>query len=151
VVEREFIADLNTRTMLAKRAEIQRETILVVEDNLDIRALVTMFLQKAGYMVVTADNGEEGLVAFKRHQSSIGLLLTDVMMPAMNGVDLAEHILQLDSDLPVLFMSGGAPRLKLRFECIKKPFNSADLLGRVTQVLHASDSDRSKSECFDHA
>jgi CheY-like chemotaxis protein len=132
--------------MLAKRAEIPRETILVVEDNLDIRALVTMFLQKAGYMVVTADNGEEGLLAFKRHQSSIGLLLTDVMMPAMNGVDLAEHILQLDSHLPVLFMSGDAPRLKLRFGCLEKPFNSADLLDKVTQALQGSDRCRSKSE-----
>jgi CheY-like chemotaxis protein len=135
--------------MLAERTEIPRETILVVEDNLDIRALVTMFLQKAGYMVVSADNGEEGLLAFKRHQSRIGLLLTDVTMPAMSGVDLAEHILQLDSDLPVLFMSGDAPRLKLRFECIEKPFNSADLLGRVNQAMQASDGCRSKSEYFD--
>ena len=137
--------------MVATRAEISRETILVVEDNLDIRALVTMFLEKAGYRVVAADNGAEGLLAYKTHQSSIGLLLTDVTMPAMSGVDLAEHILQLDSHLPVLFMSGDAPRLKLRFGCIEKPFNSADLLGRVTQVLQAPDSGRSQSECFDRA
>lgn len=126
--------------MLAHKADMQRETILVVEDNLDIRALVRMFLENAGYMVVTADNGEEGLRVYKTHQSTIGMLLTDVMMPEMNGVDLADHILQLDSDLPILFMSGDTPRLRLRFECLTKPFNSADLVGRVTQVLHRSNN-----------
>jgi len=58
----------------------------------------------------------------------------------MNGVDLADRILQLDSHLPVLFMSGDAPRLNLRFGCLAKPFKSADLVGRVAQVLHVSDS-----------
>jgi CheY-like chemotaxis protein len=60
--------------------------------------------------VVTADDGEEGLRVYKKHQPSIALLLTDVMMPNMNGMDLADRDLQLDSHLPVLFMSGDAPR-----------------------------------------
>ena len=118
---------------------MQHETILVVEDDLLIRASVRMFLERAGYMVVTADDGVEGLRVYKRHQASISLLLTDIRMPNMNGVDLADHVLQLDSHLPVLFMSGDAPRLNLRSACLAKPFNSADLVGRVAQVLHASD------------
>jgi two-component system cell cycle sensor histidine kinase/response regulator CckA len=124
--------------MLAKKAVVNRETILVVEDDFDICALIRRFLENAGYTVVTADNGEEGLRVYKRHQPSIALLLTDVRMPKMNGVDLADRVLQLDSDLPVLFMSGDAPRLKLRFECLTKPFKSADLVGRVSQVLQGS-------------
>jgi two-component system, cell cycle sensor histidine kinase and response regulator CckA len=126
--------------MLAKNADLLRETILVVEDDFDICALVKMFLENAGYTVVNADDGEEGLRVYKRHRLSIALLLTDIAMPRMNGVDLADRVLQLDSHLPVLFMLGDAPRLNLRFGCLAKPFKSADLVGRVAQVLHASNS-----------
>jgi CheY-like chemotaxis protein len=125
--------------MLATKAE-QRETILVVEDDFNICALVRMFLENAGYTVVTADDGEEGLRVYKKHQPSIALLLTDVMMPKMNGPDLADHVLQLDSHLPVLFMSGDAARINLHFGCLSKPFNHVDLLGRVAQVLHPSET-----------
>jgi two-component system, cell cycle sensor histidine kinase and response regulator CckA len=127
------------RKMLAKKADVQRETILVVEDDLLISALVRNLLENAGYAVVTADDGEEGLLAYQRYQAKISLLLTDVMMPRMNGIDLADRVLQLDSNLPVLFMSGDAPRANLHFGCLAKPFNSADLVGRVAQVLHPSD------------
>jgi|HubBroStandDraft_1064217.scaffolds.fasta_scaffold361526_1 two-component system cell cycle sensor histidine kinase/response regulator CckA len=126
--------------MLAKKADLLRETILVVEDDFDICALTRMFLENAGYTVVTADDGEEGLRVYKRHQPSIALLLTDIAMPKMNGVDLADRVLQLDSHLPVLFMSGDVPRRDLRFGCLAKPFKFAELVGRVAQVLHASDS-----------
>jgi CheY-like chemotaxis protein len=126
--------------MLAKKADLRRETILVVEDDFDIRALIRTFLENAGYTVFTADDGEEGLRVYKMHQPSIALLLTDVRMPKMNGVDLADRVLQLDSHLPVLFMSGDAPRLNLRSVCLAKPFDSADLVGTIAQVLHASDS-----------
>ena len=118
---------------------VNRETILLVEDDVDICALIRVFPGNAGYTVVTADDGEEALRAYKRSQPSIALLLTDIGMPKMNGVDLADHVLQLDSHLPVLFMSGDAPRANLRFGCLAKPFNSADLVGKVAQVLHASD------------
>jgi DNA-binding response OmpR family regulator len=126
--------------MLAKKADMLRETILVVEDDFNICALVRMFLENAGYTVVTADDGEEGLRVYKKHQPSIALLLTDVRMPKMNGPDLADRVLQLDSHLPVLFMSGDTPRLNLHFGCLAKPFNHVDLLGRVAQVLRPSES-----------
>ncbi len=122
------------------------ETILVVEDDLQTCALVRMFLERAGYTVVTADDGAEGLRVYKRHQSSISLLLTDVRMPNMNGVDLADRVLQLDSHLPVLFMSGDAPRVNLRSACLAKPFKSADLVGRVAQVLHESDKGQEQDQ-----
>ena len=125
--------------MPAKTTEVQRETILVVEDNFDICMLIRIFLERAGYTVITADDGEEGLRAYQRHQPDIALLLTDIAMPKMNGVDLADRVLQLDSHLPVLLMSGDAPRLSLRFECLTKPFRSADLVGRVARALHSSD------------
>jgi response regulator RpfG family c-di-GMP phosphodiesterase len=65
-------------------------TILVVDDNLAIRAISKTFLENAGYTVITATDGEEGLSFFLQRQSSISLVLTDVMMPNMNGFDLAD-------------------------------------------------------------
>ena len=127
--------ELALKKMLAIKAD---KTILVVEDNLDIRTLIRTFLEKAGYAVLTADDGEEGLRVYERHQSSIGLLLTDVMMPKMDGVELADRVLQLDAHLPVLFMSGDAPRIGLHSSCLAKPFKSGDLVGRVAQVLGPS-------------
>ena len=134
--------------MLARKTEVQRGTILVVEDDHVVRELVRMFLENEGYTVVTADDGEEGLLVYKRHQPNIALLLTDVMMPRMNGVDLAAHVLQLDSDLPVVFMSGDAAQLNLRSICLAKPFNSADLIGTVAQVLQPSDRARETDRLF---
>ena len=128
--------------MQAMKIERQAETILVVEDNLDIRALVRMFLERAGYTVVTADDGEEGLRAYEKHQSSIALLLTDVAMPNMNGVDLADRVLQFDSQLPVLFVSADIQNAKRCRRCLQKPFNSVDLVGMVGQVLDESDRRR---------
>jgi response regulator RpfG family c-di-GMP phosphodiesterase len=65
-------------------------TILIVDDNLAIRAISKTFLENAGYTVITATDGEEGLRFFLQRQSSISLVLTEVMMPNMNGFDLAE-------------------------------------------------------------
>ena len=121
------------------------ETILVVEDDLQTCALVRMFLERAGYTVVTADDGAEGLRVYERLQSSISLLLTDVRMPNMNGMDLADRVLQLNSHLPVLFMSGDPPRAN-RSACLAKPFKSADLVGRVAQVLNASDKGQEQDQ-----
>jgi CheY-like chemotaxis protein len=117
---------------------LQPETILVVEDNFDIRAMARTFLENAGYTVVTASDGEEGLRVYKRYQSGIGLLLTDVTMPKMNGLELVDRVLKLDSQQPVLFMSGNAPRVN-GFGCVTKPFSSVELLDKVSQVLGASD------------
>ena len=65
----------------------QRNTILVVDDDLEIRSLLKILLEKTGYTVATAADGQEGLSFFVQHQSSIALLLTDVMMANMNGID----------------------------------------------------------------
>ena len=83
----------------------QRETILVVEDNQVIRALSKAFLERAGYAVATAEDGDCGFNFFKQHRSRIALLLTDVRMPNMNGFELADRILELDAEFPILFMS----------------------------------------------
>jgi len=107
----------------------QLNTILVVDDDLDIRALVKIFLEQAGYAVATATDGQEGLDIFRSCRSRIALLLTDVRMPNMNGFDLADRVLELDSELPVLFMSGEAWNASRGLGCVAKPFTASELLG----------------------
>jgi CheY-like chemotaxis protein len=113
-------------------------TILVVDDNLDIRKLAKLFLENSGYTVITASDGEEGLRIYEEQHSSIGLLLSDVMMPNMNGLELADRVLGMDSRLPVLLMSGDAERDSGGLECMVKPFRPAELIGAVSRALNAS-------------
>ena len=115
----------------------ERGTILVVDDNLDIRGFAKRFLETAGYTVITAADGAEGLRFFEEHQSSIVLLLTDVVMPNINGLELADRVLRMDSKLPVLLMSGDSERDYRDLECIAKPFRPAGLIETVSRVLYA--------------
>jgi DNA-binding response OmpR family regulator len=110
----------------------------VVDDNLDIRAFAKRFLEIAGWTVVTAADGAEGLSVYAAHQSNIVLLLTDVKMPNINGFELADRVLGMDAQLPVLFMSGDTGSGYRGLECIAKPFRSAELLARVSRVLKAN-------------
>jgi CheY-like chemotaxis protein len=121
-------------------------TILVVDDNLHIRAFARTFLETAGYTVVTAADGEEALHFYAEHQSSIVLLLTDVVMPNLDGLKLADRVLEMDSRLPVLFMSGDSWSADRGFGCVAKPFQPAELVERVGRALNTkSRQERSAS------
>ncbi len=115
----------------------QRETILVVDDNADIRGLAKVFLENAGYSVVIAADGAEGLRFYRENQPKIRLLLTDITMPNMDGLELASRILGIDSQLPVLVMSGEAIGDDRGLESIAKPFRPAELIEKVGRALHA--------------
>ena len=117
--------------------DAERQLILVVDDNYEIRRYAKAFLENAGYAVVTAADGEEGLRCYEAHQSSILLLLTDVMMPNMNGLELADRVLGIDSRLPVLFMSGDAGETYSGTRYLSKPFRSAELVERVRRMVNA--------------
>jgi CheY-like chemotaxis protein len=116
----------------------QRGTILVVDDNADIQRFVNIFLENSGYAVVTASDGEEGLRVYQEHRSSIILLLTDVAMPKIGGLELADRVLEMDSELGVLFMSGDARCDYRGLECLAKPFHPADLIEIVRRVVNAN-------------
>ena len=116
----------------------QRGTILVVDDNANIQGFAKIFLEKAGYAVVTASDGEEGLRVYQEHRSSIILLLTDVAMPKIGGLELADRVLEMDSKRAVLFMSGDAGCDYRGLECLAKPFRPAELIERVGRVVSAS-------------
>src|SRR5690242_20735298 len=118
-----------------------RGAILLVDDDDSIRKLVNACLVTAGYTVFAASDGDIGLALFNQKHEEIALLLTDVVMPNMNGVDLADRILELDGMLPVIFMSGSACPDRGN-GCLSKPFRTSELVAKVGTVLAALPSVR---------
>ena len=118
------------------------ETILLVEDELTILNVVTMILATQGYTVLQANTPAEALILAKEHPGEIRLLITDVIMPKMNGKDLANGLQSLYPQLRCLFMSGytadaitqhGVLHEGVNF--IQKPFSLSDLAIKVREVL----------------
>jgi two-component system, cell cycle sensor histidine kinase and response regulator CckA len=84
----------------------QKPTVLVVEDAEVLLKMVASMLRANGYEVLEAGDGEEALAVFERECERIDLILTDVIMPQMNGRELADRISELRRECPVVFMSG---------------------------------------------
>jgi PAS domain S-box-containing protein len=118
------------------------ETILLVEDEEMVREIGRRALSMFGYKVLEASTGEEALRLAKQHADPIQLLLTDIAMPGMSGLDLFHRMAPLHPELKVLFMSGYAPEaidhhgiLKPGTVFIEKPFAPLTLLQLVKKVL----------------
>ena len=129
------------------RSNSGSETVLLVEDDARVRALVATMLRRSGYAVLDAEGGEQALEIMRAHRGSIDLLLTDVVMPAMNGRILAERLQTLSPGTRVLFMSGysddaivRAGVLAAEGAFLQKPFSSAALAAKVRQVLEGGAS-----------
>ncbi len=111
-------------------------TILVVDDDDNVRRATERILRSAGYSVLSASSGHNALTLAREHQGVIDLLLTDIVMPGLSGRDLAREIVAAQTTERVLFMSGyhqHAPIGDSQF--ISKPFQRADLLDKVRTVL----------------
>ncbi len=117
------------------------ETILLTEDEAGVRGYVRHVLERHGYHVVEASNGLEAMDVVHRYPGPIHLLLTDVVMPEVGGVDLAAQFAVVYPGVPILFMSGYNDRLWLHDDAavnfIQKPFSSPTLLLRVRELLDA--------------
>ena len=118
------------------------ETILVAEDEQMVRALIRKVLEQAGYTVLLGDGGMEALRLAERHSGPIHLLVTDVVMPGMNGPDLARRLLERRPHTKVLFLSGYADDAVERHGVLapgtafmQKPFSPSALAARVREVL----------------
>jgi two-component system, cell cycle sensor histidine kinase and response regulator CckA len=118
------------------------ETILLVEDAEALRKLAHLFLRDSGYNVLTAADGMEALEVARTHFGPIDLLLTDVVMPGINGRVLAERLAPLQPRMKVLYMSGytdsfiaGHGVLEAGTHLLHKPFNQEALARKVREVL----------------
>jgi len=141
-IERERVADL---------AESRGETVLIVEDEPAILAIARRVLERLGCTVLTANTPAEAIRLAGAHASEIHLLMTDVVMPEMNGQDLAKRLLSLHPKLKCLFMSGYTANiiahhgvLDQGVHFIQKPFSMGDLAAKVRSVLDSLGGTRMK-------
>lgn len=116
--------------------------ILVVDDEPMALKLVQTILEKRGFDVVVAASGKDALKAIKSQGGSIGLLITDIVMPEMDGISLAVKAVEYDPELPVLFMSGFVTEDEVdqaasinSYAFIRKPFRPATLVQAVRKML----------------
>ena len=125
--------------------EVRRgtETVLLVEDQTPVRRMLREALSTCGYRVWEAGNGAEALENWGSRVAEIDLLITDVVMPVMNGKKLAEHLLRLRPELRVIFISGHAEdvlttqgMLDASVDLLPKPFLPEALITKVRTVLH---------------
>ena len=119
-----------------------QDTILLVEDEEAVRSFAARALRMRGYNVLEASGGEEGLEIVKAGGQDIHLLVTDVVMPNMDGPTMVRHVKGLKPDLPVIFMSGYAEEAFRRndqssedIHFLPKPFGLKQLAAKVKEVL----------------
>jgi PAS domain S-box-containing protein len=139
--------DASETSKLLISAPTGSETILLVEDQDGIRDLVREFLQRKGYTVLVAVDGQDGLRIAAQQEQPIHLLLTDVIMPTIGGRELASRLRQLHPRMKVLFMSGYAEPATSSTEAVfenapvlQKPFLLDALAHKVRSVLDDSTS-----------
>ena len=129
--------------------ERESETVLLAEDDGRLSMLIGSMLRRAGYTVLQAARGEEALDIARRHLAPIHLLLTDIVMPGMNGRVLSERLTAMRPETRVLFMSGYADDAGLRQGAetasapfIQKPFSMDALKAKMRDTLHGSRSSK---------
>jgi PAS domain S-box-containing protein len=143
VVDEPEKREASVRPQLARAAH--KEHILVVEDEEGVRRGVQRILRHAGYQVLVAADPAQALSIAEEYPGHIDLLLTDVIMPMMTGVQLAERVVHMRPDIKVLYMSGharegldAAYRARETFEFLQKPFTREAMLAKVAHVLDAA-------------
>ena len=119
------------------------ETILLSEDEQDVREVAREFLESGGYTVIEAQNGDEALALGTKFEGTIDLLITDMVMPGMRGQELAARLQQKRRDLRVLYMSGysehtaeEAAAAGIAVRMLTKPFSRSLLLRTVRELLN---------------
>ncbi len=118
------------------------ETVLIAEDEEVVRDYMRRILERAGYKVIAAGDGEEAVALFMEYRDEISLVLSDVVMPKMNGREIYEEIRRVEPGIRFVFISGytadvmfskGIPEKDVDF--LAKPFLKADLLRKVREAL----------------
>ena len=134
------------------------ETILLVEDEANLRYLARQYLEKQGYKVIEAADGAVAMQIAVAHEAVIHLLLTDVIMPGMNGRELAQRISEIRPNVKILYMSGYTENvigqngtLDAGVRLLQKPFNLRDLKSKVREVLDATPTPPEVAMSLQHA
>lgn len=119
----------------------QKKTILLVEDDDLVRKLVNQMLTRQGHAVIEAQDPEAALSLFDGGALKPDLCITDIVMPKMNGRELAVKLLEVQPDLPILYMSGYSPKAlkgnldSSNIHLLPKPFSMEELALTVKNIL----------------
>jgi signal transduction histidine kinase/ActR/RegA family two-component response regulator len=137
-----------TKDVLKEKLPRGNETILVVEDEEEVRKLTAKILERQGYRILETSNGDDALLACERRKGPIHLMLADIVMPGMSGSELAKLLKPLYPEIKILYMSGYTDNavvrhgvLKKGVNYIQKPFTTEGLARKVREVLD-KDSDK---------
>ena len=124
------------------KPEVGNKTILVVDDEPEVRKLVGAMLSRDSYKILISDSGETAIKTFEKHGSPIDLLLTDVVSPGVSGPMLADQLTALQPGLRVLFMSGFDHTqvvqkyvLERGYSLLVKPFTMEQLRDKVREAI----------------
>src|SRR5689334_14363617 len=125
--------------------DTEKKTVLVVDDEAEIRKLVSAMVRQFGYEVMTADSGEHALTLYKHHKGPLALLITDVVAPGMSGPMLADKLTALQPDLKVLYISGYDNTHVVQKYVVEKghvlltkPFTVAELQSKMREMLSSA-------------
>ena len=131
------------RVSKAAYATADRQTILVIEDDMSVQMFVAQVLRNEGYLVMAAADLQEALNVSDVTQTGINLILTDIMLPTSNGMEIAQALVAKRPNTPVLYMSGaGSDAIHaIQFEgapigeFLQKPFSPEMLVGKIRAML----------------
>ena len=123
----------------------EKQTILVVDDEPEIRKLVGAMVNQFGYSAITADSGEHAMTLYKKQKAPLALLITDVIQPGMSGPMLADKLSALQPDLKVLYISGYDNThvvqkyvVEKGHALLPKPFTVQELQEKMREILPAA-------------
>ncbi len=140
----------DTETQQRQMPRGKGERVLIVDDEENVRQVTANTLQRYGYCTLMAKDGAEGLATYVTHQSEIGLVLTDMMMPLMGGAALIHSLQRLNPKVKIVALTGMIesvdPNAILGLEVITKPFRAENLLGTIRRVLDDSSEHRAENE-----
>ena len=127
---------------VAARRPSKGETVLVVEDEIDLRKMIVRALERVGYRVLEATGGEHAVALVEGADSKLDLLITDVVMPGIRGTEVAQKLSQSEPELKVLYMSGYTDNAMFHQKLlgadvafIQKPFTLEALEQKVADML----------------
>lgn len=122
----------------------QSGTILLIDDEAIIRTAVAEFLLLSGYSVLAAEDGQTGLEIFQQQQEQITVVLLDVTMPVMSGMEVLKHIRELSADVPIILLSGlHEPEVLAEMSALpsttfmRKPFRLNQLVETITAIINS--------------
>lgn len=119
-------------------------TILFVDDEPEVRSIARLSLEQAGYQLIESEDGQKALEIFEKERANIGLVITDVLMPNLDGLGLSARLHKIDPDLPILLLSGHVLEEDLwapgnaRMRYLMKPYRLQDLQAAVVDLIGAA-------------